>query len=360
MGALSDVAGTLAADAMRVVFLFVGQGESTLFLVPDGSGGHRSLLVDCNRSEGLKGIDVAAFLVDTLGKDKPLHAFANTHPHNDHLCGLAEIASAVTINSVWHSGHKPSRAHEEVYGQLKKIIDGLPADQVRQLLGSRTSFLFGFAEVHVVSPAQYVCDDIAGETGEARDRRIHEHCAVFRVSYQGRRVLITGDSDKTAWKEHITEYHGKPDDNRIEADVLSAPHHGSDTFFRDSAEDAEPYFTHLERIAPKNIVISAPDRKDSPHGHPDAFAWKKYEERVGADGIKHMSSNRNSFILDVHGDGTFELFSDRGELASRFGLGDGDGGAGGGGSGTNGGGGCGRAAVIPAVSRVERSRPMGS
>lgn len=361
MSALTDIAGSLPTDSMRVVFLYVGQGESTLLLVPDGGGGHLSLLVDCNRSESLKGIDAAAFLVDTLGKDRPLDAFANTHPHKDHLCGLAEIAEAVTIKSVWHSGHKPSKAHEEVFGELRKVIDGLPADQVRQLLGSRTPFLFGLAEIHVVAPAQYVCDDIAGEGVEARDRRIHEHCAVFRVSFQGRRLLITGDADKTAWKQHITDYHGKPNDNRIGADVLSASHHGSDTFFRDSSEDPEPYFTHLERIAPKYVVISAPDRKDSPHGHPDAFAWNKYEERVGADGMKHMSSKRHSFILDVHSDGTFDLFSDRGEIASRFGLGGGDGGAGRGGSGGDSGGGAGaRAAAIPAVSRVERSRPMGS
>lgn len=360
MSALSDIAGTLAADTMRVVFLYVGQGESTLFLVPDAGGTHRSLLVDCNRSETLEGIDVAAFLVDTLGKDKPLDAFANTHPHKDHLCGLEEIAESVTIGEVWHSGHKPSKNHDEAYRQLKKLIDSLPDEKVRQLLGSRGAFSFGLAEVHVVAPAEYVVDDIADETADARDRRIHEHCSVFRVSYKDRRVLVTGDSDKAAWKEHITEYHGRPEDNRIAADVLSASHHGSDTFFRDSAEDAEPYITHLERIAPTSVVISAPDSKDSPHGHPDAYAWSKYEERVRAAGMKHMSSKRHSFILDVHGDGTFELFSDRGDLASRFGLGGSDGGDKGSGNKNGSGGGGERASVIPAISRVERSRPMGT
>ena len=91
-----------------------------------------------------------------------------------------------------------------------------------------------------------------------------------------RGVLITGDSDKAAWSEHITDYHGKDDDNRIAASVLSASHHGSRTFFKECEDDDDVYTTHLDRIDPSHVVVSAPDQADSPHGHPHDDAMQLY------------------------------------------------------------------------------------
>ena len=50
----------------RIVFLYVGQGESTFMAVPDGEG-HLVLLVDCHIDESLGGIQLPLMLKD-LGK----------------------------------------------------------------------------------------------------------------------------------------------------------------------------------------------------------------------------------------------------------------------------------------------------
>jgi len=278
MSTTNDILGPISSDTMRVIFLYVGQGESTLVLMPNGAGGHKSMLVDSNRGVSLKGIDLPKFLTDLLPKNasgRPvLDVYTNTHPHNDHLCGLEEIGKAVHIEDVWHSGHKPSSMHEGPYGDLNTLIKEVKKRGGAEVLleGSRTATPWGTGEVHVLSPAAHIVEEIADETPEHRDTRIHDQCAVLRFAHGSQtkktRVLITGDSDKTAW-QRITGYHGKPEDNRVKSEVLSASHHGSYTFFKDRIDDPEPYEDHLKAIAPERIIISAPDQKDSKHGHPD-------------------------------------------------------------------------------------------
>jgi len=360
-----DILGPLESDTMRVLFLYVGQGEATLVLMPDGNGHHLSMLVDCNRGVALRGIDLPKLLQDVLPKDNAGHpaldVFANTHPHSDHLGGLDDIRKAVQVGAVWHSGHKPSATHEGPHGDLQALIKevlGRGGAEIK-LKGSRFPTTWGTGEVHVLSPADWVVEEIADETPEQRDARIHDQCTVLRLAYgTGRsktRVLLTGDSDKQAWIR-ITGYHGKPEDNRVQSHVLSASHHGSYTFFKDRDDDPEPYEEHLTAIAPQRVVISAPDPKDSKHGHPDQDAVERYEKAVGKDSIHHMGSRGWSFFVDAYADGSYTFGDDRGELARKFAFDenkDGGDNGGGGDSGT-------KKTSSAVISRVERSRPMGA
>lgn len=220
----------------------------------------------------------------TNSSGKPiLDIFLNTHPHSDHLSGLDDIRKEVHVGAVWHSGHKPSSAHKGPYAELSTLIKEVSkrGGQEIRLKGSRTPYDWGAGEVHVLSPAEYIVDEIENETPEQRDARIHEQCVVVRIAYGSgedkTRVMITGDSDKLAWIR-ITGYHGRPKANHISADVLSASHHGSYTFFKDRVDDPEPYQKHLETIEPDRVIISAPDQKDSKHNHPDDEAVERYEQ----------------------------------------------------------------------------------
>lgn len=354
----TEILGPLEPNTMRVVFLYVGQGEATLVFMPDGAGGHLTMLIDCNRGVSLKGIDLAKLLADALPKDangRPvLDVFVNTHPHNDHLCGLEEVRKAVHIKNVWHSGHKPSSAHEGPYGELHALLGEVAkhGGQEVLLLGTRTATPWGAGEVLTLSPAEHIVDEITDETPEHRDTRIHDQCGVLRIGYGTGNsrtfVLITGDSDKRAWMR-ITPYHGQPDANRVRSNILSASHHGSYTFFKDRADDPEPYGDHLKAIAPDRIIVSAPDQKDSKHAHPDDDAMVRYKEAVGEQRVHHMGSRGWSFYVDAEADGSYVLREDRGELARAFAFDanlDGDDG------GSND-----RSPAV--VSRVEQSRPMG-
>lgn len=362
MSEFGDILGPPPHGGMRVVFLYVGQGESTLVFIPNGDEGHISVLVDCNRAPKLGGIDLGKLLQHALrlnsAKRPQLDVFINTHPHADHLGGLAELREAIDIGEVWHSGHKPGPDGEAGYKELEALMATVTEEggKVVKMFGSREALKLGDAHVNVVSPAKYVSDDIDHEKSDVRRKRIHEQCAVLRISIgsepSSHGVLITGDSDRTAWEEHITDYHGKEEDNRVAAMVMSASHHGSYTFFRQKREDEgeESYTKHLERIGPTDIIISAPDPEDSQFDHPHKEALDLYEKHVDKDGIHHMGSRGWSLIADFEANGSYDVRNDNGELKETYGLdlpddGDGNGGQ--------------KKGAPTVISQVENSRPMG-
>jgi len=303
---------------VRVVFLHVGQGSSAIVLIADGDT-YRTLLVDINLDGKRGGIDVPRLISALLtDEDDRLGAFVNTHPHSDHLSGVLELSNAVHIEEVWHSGHNPGRKHSGHYENLQKVISGVQdagGSEVK-LEGSRSPTVIGEAECYVLAPAEYVVDDIEGESDDDRERRIHEQCAVLKFGSGSTWIMVTGDADRDAWEKHITEYHRE----RLQAVVLDAPHHGSRTFFHYDAND-EPFLDALEGISPTYVVISAPRSDESEWGHPHKDAVERYVEAVASeDNVLHTGEKRHSFICDIYRDGQYTVQSDNGDLVDEYGI----------------------------------------
>lgn len=312
---------------LRVVFLYVGQGSSILVLFREGSA-YRAMLVDCNLDRKANGLNVPRLVKDLLGGE-PLYAFVNTHPHDDHLTGIKELAETVSIAEIWHSNHKPSKKHGERYDDLLAAIGELDPSKVTILKGTNEVKSLGDAEIQVFAPAEYVNDDVNEAEADARYARIHENCGVLKVGKESSWVLITGDADLCAFQKHITDYHR----DSLQAYVLDASHHGSRSFFMQSEGD-EPYRAHIEAIDPSFVIVSAPKQDESRHDHPHDDAVKLYEEYAK---VLHMGPNRECFVCDIHEDGTIDdPRSDEGALVKVYGLGEDDegnddGGGGGGG-----------------------------
>ena len=217
---------------VRVAFLHVGQGASAVVFVKDGSA-FRVVLVDINLDRGVQGIDVPRLIKDLLD-GQSLDAFANTHPHDDHLCGTKELSDTIDIKAVWHSNHKPSKKYGSKYPELTDLIAkvkkkyGSGAEIIIE--GSKTAVSYGEGEYHFLSPAEYVTDDVNEEDADERRARIHEQCGVIKFGTGSTWIVIVGDADKCAFEKHITEYHKK----RLPSVVLAASHHGSRTFFMEN------------------------------------------------------------------------------------------------------------------------------
>lgn len=296
----------------RTIFLYVGQGDATIMAIPD-SDTYNYLLIDCNLDKENEGINLIKLLKDLLGDNK-LNIFINTHPHNDHLGGIKDIYEDVGIKEVWHSGHKPSKKHDDAYKNLEYVIKKIGGDNVFLLKGSSEedkldehSYSLGDIHFNVLAPAEYVCEDIKDEQPEKRYARIHEQCGVIRFSYGSdpARILITGDSDLVAWKEHIIAYHSE----RVSVNVLSASHHGSRSFFKED-EDDDPYKDHIEKISPTYCVVSAPKQSESKHDHPHDDAMKLYKEYIDDDNLIHLGDYKNSkvcVIVDIDNDGSLDI-----------------------------------------------------
>lgn len=309
----------------RIVFLYVGQGESTLLVVPDGES-HKFVLIDSHEDSSAGGIDIVRLLKDLFeGDRRGLDVFINTHPHKDHVGRVKDIYNKIGIRQIWHSGHKPGGEHADSYKDLEYVMKKMGEGNVFRLKGSREenklddkAVKLGDVNYNALAPAEYVSDDIEDEDAEARYRRIHEQCGVIRFKY-GRlekQILITGDADRAAWEKHITNYHRE----RLPATVLSAAHHGSNTFFwEDSDAEGDPYEEHLATIDPSYIIVSAPKQSESKHDHPHKEAMEKYEAKVGMENVKHLGAKRECVIVDITEEGNFELYPDD-DLVEEYGA----------------------------------------
>jgi len=298
----------------RTIFLYVGQGESTLMIIPDGDS-HRYLLVDSNYKVDDESIENISAIIKEINRDDMI--FANTHPHKDHIAGVKEIKNY--ISEVWHSGHTPGKDHDEAFKDLNEVIKKVGEAKVFYLKGSsdkntlhtdrndksKVDKKIGDVDFQVFSPAQYIIDDMVDETPDQRAKRIHEQCGVIKFSYKDKSILLTGDSDKTAWKEHITDYY--KDD--LKSDVLSASHHGSASFFKDKEkEDDDVYLDHMDNIKPDYLIISAPKQEDSPHEHPNDEALEIYENYVSKENTYHLGKDEKSVIIDINPNGEINIY----------------------------------------------------
>lgn len=339
---------TNASILIRLAFLYVGQGESTVVIAAHGNGLYKASLVDINSDRKNRGIDVVRLMKD-LVQGEQVETFINTHPHCDHLAGVEALHEEVGIRNVWHSGHRPGRAHDEAYQELQRVIRKVKANggDVTELNGSNMDQAFGEARCHVLAPAEHVSDEIDGEDPETRYARIHEQCAIMKFGTASTWILLTGDADRNAFEKHITDYHR----DHLPSVVLSASHHCSRSFFKRDEED-EPYLDALEAIDPKYVVVSAPTQEESKYDHPHDDAWKLYEERVTKDAMCHTGERRCTFICDIYRDGTYGgVQDDAGRLARNYGLKSDD----------DSGNGAGKAGWVPAYPSTKvDDRPMGS
>jgi len=338
---------------MRTIFLYVGQGESTLLLIPDGNGNYLNVLIDINTSVELGGVDVVKLLEDYLPRKKnnkpTLDLFINTHPHSDHIRGLDHMADRIHVLNIWHTGFNPSKSHKDIHKHLEKLIKTVRKENggVYEYDGTRTNYKLGASIVNIVSPAKYLKDEIDKLDDSQRDSKIHEYCGVLRFGYgtEMKHILVTGDSDKAAWQEHITNYHKE----RITANILSASHHGSRSFFKDDEDDKIPYKDHIKLINPNWIVVSSPVQKDSPHDHPHDDAMKIYNESVQMENLFILGEGKNCAIYDIYEEGTDILNLDAGEIVEYYPMKSDD----------SSNGGNGKKVVIPPPTRIDSGREMG-
>lgn len=324
------------AGIFRTVFLYTGQGESTLLVIPTGLTikDYIYVLIDCDRDKEENEIDLVALFKDLFKTSGELSTFINTHPHNDHIGGIKEVYEEIGFKEVWHSNHKAGGKHKEKYEDFTYVVKEVgktneyflkgtnDLNKIRKSDDEEIVKKLGLIDYQVLSPAEYLDKDIAEGDADERDARIHEQCGVIKFTYgkEAKSILITGDSDKEAWKEHITEYHKK----NLPSYVLSASHHGSRTFFKYNEEDKDVYEAHIEAIKPTCLVVSAPKQKDSPHGHPHEDAVELYKKYVDEDNFLHLGANLESVIVDIDDEGNIDVRTDK-ELVEEYGKSNDDG-----------------------------------
>ncbi len=212
---LAAVAATLAllgapplhhALAMRrggleVVFLGVGQGDATAFLLPDGS----AVLVDGGgeaRGRSDPGArDVVPWLRDA--GVRRISAVFLSHPHPDHLLGLVAVAQAFHIERFFTSGRRGDDVAAEALRALPPATVLRPGE-IFELAGVRFEAL--------------------GPPPGSEAWTENDASLVLRVVHGRVRFLLCGDIEREGEAALLASY---PRD--LAAAVVKVPHHGSTT-----------------------------------------------------------------------------------------------------------------------------------
>ncbi len=197
---------------LRITFIDVGQGDSTLIEFPKG----KRMLIDGGGFYDER-FDVGRNVVaPVLWKKKitTLHYLVLTHPHPDHLNGLKFIASSFRARELWASGQGFSSTP---YHDLMEIVAKKRMQRIMVHDAWPPRRING-VKVEVLNPPQGSMVDQKDSPSQINNRSI-----VLMITYKNHRFLLTGDIEEEAEARLVES--GKD----LRSDVLKVPHHGSQT-----------------------------------------------------------------------------------------------------------------------------------
>jgi competence protein ComEC len=195
---LATGAGSSTEPSGSALFTFIDVGQGDAILVSTSDGHH--MLVDGGPRSA--GPNLAARLGE-LGV-KHLDVLVSTHPHEDHIGGLADVLNAVTVGRVIDSGKVHTSA---TYERYLTIVD---EKNIPFALGrANDRFRLGDARVSVLWPAGTLPEDV------------NDSSIVLRVDYGESSALLTGDIGPDV-EQYLAEQHAL---DRVV--LLKVAHHGS-------------------------------------------------------------------------------------------------------------------------------------
>ncbi len=244
-------------------FLNVGVGDCTIVHFPERRRGERTI------SERIMMVDIynggdpcyenvlkyyKANFRKADGSPKPIHRFVCTHPHFDHICGLAELLKdqQIEILNFWDLDHEfvPEESTDD-WRAYKKIRESKASPKVlRYIRETKPGQFWNDDEdrVTILSPSEAL-RRYAHYTDDGDER---EEVAIDEMSYalvarfNSWKIVLAGDgrgpgepSPSQCWDDIYT--HCK--DDLRGCTILKAGHHGQRTAFHlDAAKLMQPQY----------------------------------------------------------------------------------------------------------------------
>jgi beta-lactamase superfamily II metal-dependent hydrolase len=306
--------------SFEAIFIDVGQGDSTLVRLP----GDQYLLVDVCRRQGA-GIDTFKLLDDRLpdGSDgRPrLEHLLITHAHDDHICGIGDLAERYEIGTLWIPRYEAGQSLGDNFDEFETVVAAHPEADKRFPEGSRDPIgTLGEGEavtMYCFSPPGYV--SVPEKLTESQQRElVHSECVVVRLDYAGYRLMFAADSNLACWQRvqpYFAAYQDADGEPILRGDLLHASHHGSRTFFTDQGEDSDLWLDALQSIDPVEVVVSVGAKNRFDHPHPEAM--DAYRDAVGDDHV-YETSQHGTIVVEIEEDGNVQLVIDDGTCADNY------------------------------------------
>lgn len=220
---------------LEIHFIDVGQADCILIQTDV-----HSMLIDAgNNNDG----NFIAEYIKLQGVDN-LEYVIGTHPHEDHIGGLAKIINSFEIDKIIMP--KASTTTKTFENLLSTIIEkGMKV--TTPVAG--TKYPLGDAEFTILAPNSESYKDL------------NNYSVVIKLQYGSTSFLFTGDANKLSESEMINKGFN------LEADMLKVGHHGSKTATSDQ---------FLNEVNPKYAIISV--GKDNKYGLPNNEVIQKIND----------------------------------------------------------------------------------
>ena len=257
------IAERFHSGALRMTFISVGQGDSTLIEFPAG----HTMLVD---GGGLSAtFDTGERILAPLlrrQKIRTVDTLVITHPDYDHYAGLAHIADEFNVAEIWSSG---ARGQGTRYRAFRQRIDHSTA--VQHVVKRGFEKTIDGVSIQVLHPAEI-------HSPENNDTSI-----VLRLSYAGSSILLSGDIESGG------EYAVLKTGSDLRSAILKVPHHGS-------ASSSTTAF--LKAVAPCWAVVSSGYRNR--YGMPHREVVNRYE-KLGVDLLRTDTMGAIEIRIEANG-----------------------------------------------------------
>lgn len=258
-------------DSLKVHYIDVGQGDSTLFQVTD-NGQEYTLLIDAGDFTG----DEVVEYLQANGIDK-INVVIGTHPDADHIGQLDRVIEGFDVDEVWLSGNT---SNSDTFHRLLGAIDSKDVGYEEPRMGDQ--FDLGPLHIDVLYPKQ-----ISGNA--------NEESVSLKLTYGEISFVFTGDAEKKNEIEMIES------GANLKADFLHLGHHGSST------STSEGF---LQAVKPAVAIYSA--GKDNSYGHPHeevvSLVQKSGIELYGTDvdGTVVVTTDGKAYMIETEKNGTIQ------------------------------------------------------
>lgn len=195
----SDLALPADGKTLTVSFLDVGQGDSIFIELPDGE----TMLIDASEADQAKGI---IDYIEGRGHDTLDYVVA-THPHADHIGGMAEVLQAFTVGEIWMPD---TDSDTKTYENLLETVEEQEIP-LHVAVAGKTILSEESLKIDLLAP----CSAKYSET--------NDYSAVLKLTYGKTAFLFTGDAEVLSEEEILQS------GANLSADVLKLGHHGSST-----------------------------------------------------------------------------------------------------------------------------------
>lgn len=244
-GKNNQMSGTPAEGQMIVKVLDVGQGDAILI-----RSGNQVTLVDTG--------DISARdrLVEHLKKEKiaTIDTVVITHPHADHLGGMAAVFEHFSVKRIFDSGLQTSTA---TYRKYLETVDKkkVPFSIVT---AGQTVDIGGGAVLKILAPEKPFLLEDNGSLD------LNNNSIVTKLTFGSFSMLLTGDAEKASEARMLKNYGAD-----LKSSILKIGHHGSNT---------STTVEFLKAVAPEAAIISLGANNDYHHPHPSTM--KKLEGKM--------------------------------------------------------------------------------